>query len=83
MTTKIYQVKHGYTEVASFDSLEKATAFFSELVRGSGKTLMKVSGKGDEKKEAYYWGADSEFSMKIDEVDIYPSKKDAEFAVFE
>lgn len=83
MKTKIYQVKSGYNTIATFDNLEQATKFFADLVRGAGKTLLMVSGKGSSAKKAHFWGASAEFSIKIDEAHVYPSKKDAEFAVFE
>lgn len=83
MKTKIYQVKKGYDTIASFDDLDHATKFFSDLTRGSGRSLMKVEGKGRNPKVAYYWGHEVEYSLKIVEASVYPSKKEAEFAVFE
>lgn len=82
MKTKIFQIKSGYTTIASFDNLEAATKFFADMVKGSGRDLQKVSGDGEKTKYAYYWGKDREFTMSINEVDIYPTKKDADFAVF-
>ncbi|MDZ4228264.1 MAG: hypothetical protein U1E54_03385 [Candidatus Levybacteria bacterium] len=82
--TKIYQVKKGYNNIASFDDLQKATNFFAELVKASGKTLLSINGKGNNKDlKAHYWGTDVEFAIAIKEATIYPSKKEAEFAVFE
>lgn len=82
MKTQIYQVKKGYNNIASFDNLEAATKFFSEILKASGKNLCSVSGKGKEPKKAHYWGGDVQFSIEIKEAHMYPSKKDAEFAVF-
>lgn len=79
MKLKVYEVKSGYNSLGYFESLDEATKFFGELIKGAGRQLMSADKKG---KTAYYWGAQDEFSIKISEVEIYPSKKEAEFAVF-
>lgn len=76
---KVYEVKHGYNSLGYFENLDQATKFFGELVKGAGKQLVKVEKKG---QVAYYWGAQEEFAIKISEVEIHNSKKEAEFAVF-
>lgn len=82
--TKIYQIKHGYNVLASFDSIDKATAFFGDLVKQGARKLVSVSGKGENSdKKAHYWGGDVELAIRIVDVTVYPSKKEAEFAVFE
>ncbi len=81
--TKIYQIKQGYHTIANFEDINKATEFFGLLIRNSGKRLMSISGKGDEPKKAYFWGSENDYSISIMEVEMYATKKDAEFAVFE
>ena len=77
---KVYEVKHGYNSLGFFEEMDQATKFFAELVKSSGKQLLKAEKKGS---VAYYWGSQEEFSIKIKEVGIYKSQKEAEFAVFE
>ena len=78
--TKIYTIEAGYTNIASFDDLDKATKFFSELVKTSGRTLNKHENKDG--KVACYWGGEKEYKMKIKEVPLYESSKEAKFAIF-
>ncbi len=81
--TKIYQIKSSYNVIASFEDIEKATKFFAELVKNAGRNLEVVRSKGGEEKlEAHYWGGEREFSIVIQDVELYQTKKDAEFAVF-
>lgn len=79
MKTKIYEIKKGYDSLGCFQDLDEATKFFGDLVRGSGRHLNFVEKKG---VKAHYWGGQVEFSIKISEVEIYPTRKEAEFAVF-
>lgn len=76
----IYTVKAGYNELADFDNLESASKFFSTLVSGISKNLVRVD---KETKTAYYWQAGSEFTLTSEEVDVYDNEKEAKFAVFE
>jgi len=82
MKTKIYKVKQGYNEIAVFDDLEKATKFFADMIKGCGKRLNGIEGKGKNTKKAYFWGNDRDFGIEIADVDIYPNEKEARFAVF-
>ena len=79
----IYQIKSGYNIIGSFESLDDATKLFAELTKFAGKILLSVSGKGKNPKYAHFFGNSQEFSLLIKEVALYPSKKEAEFAVFE
>lgn len=77
---KIYQIKCGYQTVGSFDNISLATEFFASLVKGGGKTLCKAESKD---KVAHYWGGEIKFSLEIKDVELYLSKKEAEFAIYQ
>jgi hypothetical protein len=85
MKTKIFRIRSGYETIATFNNIDAATDFFALLVKNPGQTLHSVSSEskeGESRKYAHYWGEDKKLSIEIYEVEIYPSKKDAEFAVF-
>ena len=83
-TMFIVKISKGYSNVEiAFDTIQKATEFFTKLASMPLPYLNVVTGKDGEgaKQEAHYIGGNHEITIETREVDLYPSKKAASFSV--